>query len=127
MPLVKTLTGETSGCADSYNNASFSFNTKARNALATINKSGLGIKTVFVDAYATIQNAMNNPTKYGFTETSKGCCGSGTIEFGDTCKGMSTCKDPSKYVFWDAVHPTEKMYRIIADEALRSVSSKILV
>lgn len=57
----------------------------------------------------------------GFTETRKGCCGSGTFEYGDTCKGMSTCADPTKYVYWDAVHPTETMYKIIADEALNSL------
>lgn len=62
----------------------------------------------------------------GFTVTSKGCCGSGTTEFGDTCKGMKTCEDPNKYIYWDAVHPTEKMYSIIADEAVKSVGSQIL-
>ena len=59
-------------------------------------------------------------------ETSKGCCGTGTIEYGDSCKGLSTCTDPTKYVFWDAVHPTEKMYKIIADEALKSLSVELL-
>ncbi|XP_022728548.1 GDSL esterase/lipase EXL3-like [Durio zibethinus] len=54
-------------------------------------------------------DAVNNPKKYGLAETSEGCCGTGTVEYGDTCKGMSTCADASKYVFWDAVHPTEKM------------------
>lgn len=58
----------------------------------------------------------------GFSETSKGCCGSGTTEYGDTCKGMDTCGDESKYVFWDAVHPTQKMYQIIANRALESPS-----
>ncbi|XP_010279185.1 PREDICTED: GDSL esterase/lipase At5g45950-like [Nelumbo nucifera] len=124
MPLVKTLTG-TTGCADSYNKASFSFNSKVRNLLTDIGTS-LGVKTAYVDTYAIFERTMSNPTRYGFTETSKGCCGSGTIEVGETCRGMSTCKDPSKYIFWDSVHPTEHMYRIIANEALRTVSQKIL-
>jgi len=62
----------------------------------------------------------------GLVETSKGCCGSGTIEYGDTCKGMTTCADPSKYAFWDAVHPTEKMYRILADEAIASLDGALI-
>lgn len=62
----------------------------------------------------------------GLTETSKGCCGTGTIEYGDTCRGLSTCKDPSKYVFWDAVHPTQTMYKIMADEAVQSVTKNLL-
>lgn len=123
MPLVKILMGGSSGaCVESFNNASFTFNTKVRAAIANIKT----LKSAYVDAYAIIQSAINNPKKYGFTVTSKGCCGTGEIEFGDTCKGLTTCKDPAKYIFWDAVHPTEKMYSIIADDALRSVSSKIL-
>ena len=62
----------------------------------------------------------------GFKETSKGCCGSGLVEYGDTCRGMSTCADPTEYVFWDAVHPTEKMYAMIAVEALKSLSENML-
>ena len=61
----------------------------------------------------------------GLEETSKGCCGTGTIEYGDSCRGLETCKDPTKYVFWDAVHPTQKMYKIIADEALESVNANL--
>lgn len=60
------------------------------------------------------------------TETSKGCCGTGTIEYGDTCKGLTTCSEPEKYVFWDAVHPTEKMYKIVALEALALIGENVL-
>ncbi|KAF8411010.1 hypothetical protein HHK36_003549 [Tetracentron sinense] len=124
MPLVKTLVGATK-CVDSYNKASFSFNSKIRDKLATI-RASLGVKNVYVDTYDIILRAMASPKRYGFAVTWKGCCGSGTFEFGETCRGLTTCQDPTKYIFWDAVHPTEKMYRIIADEALRSLSDKIL-
>ncbi|KAI3963191.1 hypothetical protein MKX01_030321 [Papaver californicum] len=84
MPLVKTLLGGSSGaCVESFNNASFTFNTKVKAAIATI-RTSLGLKTAYVDTYAILQGAMNNPKKYGFTVTSKGCCGSGETEFGDT-------------------------------------------
>lgn len=61
----------------------------------------------------------------GLVETSKGCVGTGTIEYGNSCKGMTTCADASKYAFWDAVHPTEKMYRILADEAVGSLDEAL--
>ncbi|KAF6155946.1 hypothetical protein GIB67_039277 [Kingdonia uniflora] len=124
MPLVKTLMGSTT-CVKSYNDAVLSFNNKAKAQLAILEK--MGVKSVYVDAYGIIQNAIKNPAKYGFTVTAKGCCGSGEIEFGDTCRGMKTCEDPTKYVFWDAVHPTEKMYSIIAENAINSVARKIFV
>ncbi|KVH89512.1 SGNH hydrolase-type esterase domain-containing protein [Cynara cardunculus var. scolymus] len=61
----------------------------------------------------------------GFTETEKGCCGSGTTEFGMTLKGLNTCQDHSKYIYWDAVHFTENMYYIIADEAVKSIITSL--
>lgn len=62
----------------------------------------------------------------GFTETAKGCCGTGTVEFGDTCRGLTTCTDAGKYIFWDAVHPTQKMYQIIARQGLESLDVNAL-
>ena len=62
----------------------------------------------------------------GFVEASKGCCGTGEVEYGDSCRGMNTCSDPNKYVFWDAVHPTQKMYKIIADDAIESIASELV-
>ncbi|XP_030972219.1 GDSL esterase/lipase At5g45950 [Quercus lobata] len=124
MPLVKTLMEKT-GCVESYNKVAFSFNSKIQTKLSTL-KAKLRMKIAFVDAYSIIDNAVNNPTLYDIDETSKGCCGTGTVEYGDSCKGLSTCTDPTKYVFWDAVHPTQKMYKIIANEALKSLSAELL-
>ncbi|KAM7525056.1 hypothetical protein LguiA_014958 [Lonicera macranthoides] len=118
-PLMKTLRDETK-CDNDLNQVALSFNSKIKEKLASL-KASLGMKNTYVDIYNVILTAIQYPERYGFTETIKGCCGSGTIEYGDTCKGMSTCADPTKYVYWDAVHPTETMYKIIADEALNSL------
>ncbi|XP_071721271.1 GDSL esterase/lipase At5g45950 [Rutidosis leptorrhynchoides] len=119
MPLVKTLKGTTK-CDNVYNNVALSFNLKLKNALASY-RTSIGIKTILVEAYSLIQRAIENPQKYGFIETSKGCCGTGTYEYGTTCKGLDACEDREKYLFWDAVHPTDRMYKIVADEALSSI------
>ncbi|EOY28110.1 hypothetical protein QUC31_012843 [Theobroma cacao] len=124
MPLVKTLMNRDT-CVENYNNFSASFNSKIKAKLATL-RTTLGMKIGYVDAYGIIQDAVNNPKKYGLIEISKGCCGSGTVEYGDSCKGLSTCADASKYVFWDAVHPTEKMYEIIADQAIDSLEEQLM-
>uniref|UniRef100_A0A5B7BI59 GDSL esterase/lipase n=1 Tax=Davidia involucrata TaxID=16924 RepID=A0A5B7BI59_DAVIN len=120
MPLVKTLK-DASKCDEGSNKVALSFNSKIKQMLATLGVS-LGIKNAYVDIYNIILSAIQNPKRYGFTETSKGCCGSGAIEYGDTCRGLSTCTDPTKYIFWDAVHPTQQMYKIIAEKALESLS-----
>ncbi|KAI3697907.1 hypothetical protein L6452_31010 [Arctium lappa] len=123
MPLVKTLK-DTIKCDDEYNNVALSFNRKIKKALVTM-KTSLGMKTAYADAYSLIQRAIQNPKKYGFVETSKGCCGTGTFEYGITCKGLDTCVDREKYLFWDAVHPTNRMYKIIAEEALSSIIANL--
>jgi hypothetical protein len=47
----------------------------------------------------------------GFEEIDSGCCGSGYIEATILCNKFSNlCPDPSKYLFWDSIHPTEKAY-----------------
>ncbi|KAL8263301.1 hypothetical protein R6Q59_024650 [Mikania micrantha] len=119
MPLVMTLKGTTT-CDKDYNNVANSFNTKLKSALMTI-KTTSQMKTAYVDAYGLIQSVIQNPKKYGFVYTAKGCCGTGTYEYGVTCKGLDACVDRDKFLFWDAVHPSEKMYKIVADEALNSI------
>ncbi|CAN1853948.1 GDSL esterase/lipase At5g45950 [Linum perenne] len=124
MPLVKTLNGQDDTCVASYNHVSSTFNAKTKSNLALLRRT-LGIKDAYVDCFAVIQNAVNNPKAYGFVEVRKGCCGTGSIEYGDTCKGLSTCEDASKYAFWDAVHPSQKMYEFIANEAVKSISASL--
>ncbi|XP_038690134.1 GDSL esterase/lipase At5g45950 [Tripterygium wilfordii] len=120
LPLMKTLMDQTT-CVESYNKVAFSFNSKIQEKLHIVRRV-LGIRNGYLDIYTMIADAVNNPKKYGFTETTKGCCGSGILEYGLSCKGMTTCADPSKYVFWDAVHPTQRMYQIIADEGLQALN-----
>ncbi|MBA0729262.1 hypothetical protein Golax_025965 [Gossypium laxum] len=124
MPLVKTLMNHET-CVEKYNNFSSSFNSKLQFKLE-VARTTLGMKIGYVDAYGIFEDAVNNSKKYGFIEASKGCCGTGTIEYGDTCRGMSTCADASKYVFWDAVHPTERMYEIIAGQAIDSLRKQLM-
>ncbi|RDY01690.1 GDSL esterase/lipase [Mucuna pruriens] len=119
IPLVKTIRNQQEGCDTRLNDVAYSFNAKLQQQLDNL-KTRLGLRTALVDVYGIIQSAVMNPKKYGFIEGSKGCVGTGTIEYADSCKGASTCSDPDTYVFWDAVHPTQKMYKIIADEASES-------
>ncbi|KAF5200556.1 GDSL esterase/lipase [Thalictrum thalictroides] len=119
IPLVKTVSGTTE-CVGRLNSAALLMNSKIKHKLATL-RSSLKMKIGYQDTYTSFVKARKFPKKYGFTETSKGCVGSGEIEVGETCKGQSTCKDPSKYMFWDSVHPTEKMYKIIANDVTKLV------
>ncbi|GKF29846.1 GDSL esterase/lipase-like protein [Tanacetum coccineum] len=118
VPLMRVLRGST-GCDDVYNKVALTFNTKIKSLMASL-KPTLGITIFYTDIYGLILDTVNNPRKYGFVEASKGCVGSG-LEFMQSCKGLPTCANRSKYVYWDAVHFTEEMYKIISEEALKSL------
>nr|QBG82559.1 GDSL esterase/lipase At2g04570-like [Papaver somniferum] len=64
----------------------------------------------------------------GFENTEEGCCGTETFEFGILCKAADalSCPDPSKYVFWDSVHPSEKVYNIMANVLMDTTISQFL-
>ncbi|KAK4347207.1 hypothetical protein RND71_033546 [Anisodus tanguticus] len=124
-PLIRTIRGDDTKCDDDLNKVSFSFNLKIKRELQAL-KRLFGIKAAFIDIYSSILEAVQNPHKFGFTETSKGCCGTGTTEYGETCKGLKTCGDRTKFVFWDAVHPSEKMHKIMAYEALQAINLDLL-
>ncbi|XP_049935566.1 uncharacterized protein LOC116260637 [Nymphaea colorata] len=126
MPLVRALYGR-SKCVAEINEVVMEFNSKIKAKLATVDQwLSDHVRGAFVDAYTVLLRAVESPTRYGFSVSSKGCCGSGVMEFGTTCRGLSTCSQPSKYVFWDAVHPTESMYRVIAIEAIKEVYKILL-
>ncbi|KAM3251427.1 GDSL esterase/lipase [Capsicum annuum] len=120
-PLVRTIRDEETKCDDDLNKVAFSFNLKVKRALQAFNRL-FGMKVSFIDIYSVILEAVQNPHKFGFTETSKGCCGTGTVEYGESCKGLKTCSDRTKFVYWDAVHPSEKMHKIMANEALKAIN-----
>ena len=58
----------------------------------------------------------------GFTQTQRGCCGTGLLEVGPLCNSVElTCPDASEYLFWDSIHPTEAGYKVIADNSQKTV------
>jgi len=55
----------------------------------------------------------------GFEISVRGCCGTGMIRASLCDKNAPfVCSDASKYVFWDAIHPTQKVYEIVAELAI---------
>ncbi|XP_027368457.1 uncharacterized protein LOC113874434 [Abrus precatorius] len=74
-----------------------------------------GSRVVYTDLYEPCINLINHPQKYGFKESSRGCCGTGLFEVTPFCNEITPiCDDASKYVFWDSVHPTEAAYQYFA-------------
>nr|XP_043620366.1 GDSL esterase/lipase At5g45960-like [Erigeron canadensis] len=111
-------------CIENLNDVSKKFNQMLQNNLKGLKTKGT--KIVYGDIYKPIINMVEQKTQYGFEEVQKGCCGTGLIEADFLCNFNSQlCDDVSKYVFWDSVHPTEKVYKLIYESLRTSVLKEI--
>ncbi|CAL0331927.1 unnamed protein product [Lupinus luteus] len=102
-------------CSDSENQAAILFNIKLFSLIQALKLKFPQAKLVYLDIYTPLLNIIQNPSKYGFVVTDKGCCGTGNVEVCLLCNRYSpnTCSNPSNYVFWDSYHPTEKAYTFL--------------
>lgn len=127
LPIVRTLLGTgPDKCHGNMNLLAASFNEKLLK-LVQLLKNEPDTRAAFIDVYTIITKATTEPNDFGLTETSRGCCGTGTIEVGQTCRGRKTCADPSKYLYWDAVHQTDRMNQIITDDAIMNSIGEIYI
>ncbi|CAB4318210.1 unnamed protein product [Prunus armeniaca] len=116
VPSQRTLNGGIDrGCSDNANQAASLFNSKLTAQIDAFNKRLPEARLVYLDIYNTLLSLIQNPSQYGLEVVNKGCCGTGNIEVSILCTRHSpgTCKDPSKYLFWDSYHPTEKAYKVL--------------
>ncbi|XP_065880322.1 GDSL esterase/lipase At1g33811 [Euphorbia lathyris] len=98
-----------SKCNENINKAISLFNSGLVNLIKGFNNGQLrGAKFVYVDSYKSTNDIVLNSTSYGFEVVDKGCCGVGRNNGQITCLPLQQpCEDRSKYLFWDAFHPTE--------------------
>ncbi|PIA31312.1 hypothetical protein AQUCO_05100088v1 [Aquilegia coerulea] len=120
LPVIVTLNSPSAilqrGCIDEYSIAAKQFNQKLKAELKTMqnNLANSGIIIVYADIYEPLLDIIQNYKKFGFDEWRKGCCGSGLVELGYLCnRHIAVCPDPSKFIFWDSIHPTEKVYYLL--------------
>nr|GMC89985.1 GDSL esterase/lipase At5g45960-like [Ipomoea batatas] len=96
-------------CLPTYSAAAREYNQLLQNKLKTMQNGAL--KLVYIDIFNPLEDMIQNPRKFGFNEVNRGCCGSGLFELSVLCNPESiVCSDASKYMFWDAVHPTQATY-----------------
>ncbi|KAM1331857.1 hypothetical protein ACFX2I_044300 [Malus domestica] len=98
-----------SRCNENINKAILIFNSGLKKLVDNFNGGQLpGAKFVYLDAYQSTFDLFQNPTANGFEVIDKGCCGVGRNNGQITCLPLQqTCTDRTKYLFWDAFHPTE--------------------
>ncbi|XP_059444868.1 GDSL esterase/lipase At5g41890 [Corylus avellana] len=121
IPFVRAINLLGSGkCSAEVNGLIQSYNKKLKTTLDQLNHQ-LGPEAIFVyaNSYDVFWRIMLDYRHYGFEDANKPCCGGNLTPF--VCfegrnenKTSGLCGDRSKYVFWDAYHPTEAANIIIS-------------
>ncbi|XP_031400195.1 GDSL esterase/lipase EXL3-like [Punica granatum] len=128
VPAQRTLRGGIErNCFDDGNDAAILFNSKLSSQIDSLSSQLSNSKIVYIDIYYSFLPLIQNPTKYGFEVSTKGCCGTGNIEVSFLCNKLDdlmTCINDEKYVFWDSFHPTEKAYKVVLDQIFKDQLSK---
>ncbi|KAK4419888.1 GDSL esterase/lipase [Sesamum alatum] len=104
-------------CSHKENADAKSYNDKLEKLLPQIQADLPGSKILYVDTYNPLFDMITNPPKYQFVETRRGCCGTGLLEAGPLCtRTTPVCSNPSRYLFWDSIHPSESTYTILSQK-----------
>ncbi|CAH2080247.1 unnamed protein product [Thlaspi arvense] len=114
-------------CSDQVNQIVRGYNMKLRHSLGTLNSElrseDHNSTFVYANSYDLFLKLVLNYRQFGLENADKPCCGGYFPPF--TCfKGpnqnssQAACEDRSKFVFWDAYHPTEAANLIVAKALL---------
>ncbi|CAD6251589.1 unnamed protein product [Miscanthus lutarioriparius] len=123
LPLERTTNAlRGGGCVEEYNDVARSFNAKLQAMVRGLRDELPRLQLVYVSVYESFLRLITNPQKFGLENVEEGCCATGRFEMGLMCNDDAplTCDDASKYLFWDAFHPTEKVNRLMANNTLQA-------
>jgi thermolabile hemolysin len=80
---------------------------------------GQRVNVQLFDANALFSGLLQNPAAYGFQNTTDSCLDinrTGFSNFMESHLPRQECKNPDSFVFWDILHPTAHVHRLIGDE-----------
>ncbi|WP_414444307.1 SGNH/GDSL hydrolase family protein [Burkholderia sp. 22PA0106] len=82
---------------------------------------GAALRIEVFDTYAAFNDLLNHPDQYGFDDVARSCLNiahPSTIQYMRTQSPRADCHDPSRFVFWDTLHPTTHTHEWIAQRLL---------
>ncbi|KAE8125526.1 hypothetical protein FH972_020321 [Carpinus fangiana] len=108
---------KTEECNEETNSLSVKYNEALTSMLQGLKSELEDITYSYMNTYSVLQNIIQKPSTYGFTEVKAACCGLGDLNAKVACLPIATyCSNRRDHVFWDLYHPTEAAHSIIADQ-----------
>ncbi|WCJ32947.1 GDSL esterase/lipase At5g55050 [Euphorbia peplus] len=102
-------------CNEALNSMALLYNANLNSMLHDL-ASSIPLSYSFFNTYTSLDDIIQKPSSYGFTEVKSACCGLGKLRAEFACTPISKfCSDRKSHVFWDLYHPTEAASRIIVD------------
>eukprot|EP01018_Ginkgo_biloba_P027906 Gb_32387 [translate_table: standard] len=127
IPGMRSLANDPNGgCLEAVSSMS-----RAHNAAMSKEFKGLasvlpGLKIADSNLYDFMKDRLDNPSKYGFKEAVKVCCG-GVSRCGEKkeMQEYELCENPKEYIWWDLYHPTERIHQQFAEVMWRGLDGYI--
>ncbi|KAJ7295623.1 hypothetical protein O6H91_02G031000 [Diphasiastrum complanatum] len=110
-----------STCVDYLVEAAMKYNSLLQMLLEKQSTTFTNAHFILANGFDLINAIAHDPVGYGFVGISQACCGQG----GFCESGSPTCQNASTYVFWDAFHPTSKIYSMLASRYWGGKTSEI--
>ncbi|GLJ08322.1 hypothetical protein SUGI_0086480 [Cryptomeria japonica] len=115
-------------CDQEINEAVSGFNSGLNAMIDGLKPAFPSLQIASLDYNSLVSEFIANPRRYGFEVVARGCCGTGLVEYSFLCNELNpfTCPDASKYLFFDAVHLTQKAYQFISNVFLTTDIPQLL-
>ncbi|XP_050233913.1 GDSL esterase/lipase 5 [Mercurialis annua] len=134
IPAIRIIKPENNGrCLEQTSLLATLHNKALSKLLVQMEKSLKGFRYSLFDFKSSLHQRMNHPSKFGFEEGTRACCGGGRYGGVYSCGGrrivkeFNLCKNPNNYVFWDSFHLTEKAYMQLAIEMWNGLNTSHII
>ena len=97
------------------------YNSQIRDVAARVAARAKGTEIMVVESREYFNELLAKPANFGFTNTKDSCLqidSPSSLGYVKTQKPRVGCTDPSKYVFWDTLHPTTRTHELMAAWAI---------
>ncbi|PON97051.1 Lipase [Trema orientale] len=122
LPALRALSPKANegGCFEEACALALAHNNALSSVLRSLEYMLKGFKYCNSNFYDWLHDRINNPTKYGFKDGVKACCGTGPYGGIYTCGGRKKiteyqlCDNVDDHVWWDSFHATERIHEQFA-------------